>query len=59
MNTCRAAGGRSRAPPQDKTITFHDGSFRNFPELRWAWSNIRQLPAFDPLLPTMKGASEP
>jgi CubicO group peptidase (beta-lactamase class C family) len=30
-------------PPQDKTITFHDGSFRSFPELRWAWSNIRQL----------------
>ncbi|MGY4313527.1 serine hydrolase domain-containing protein [Bradyrhizobium sp. JR3.5] len=30
-------------PPQDKTITFQDGSFRSFPELRWAWSNIRQL----------------
>ena len=30
-------------PPPDKTITFHDGSFRQFPELRWAWSNIRQL----------------
>ena len=30
-------------PPSNKTITFHDGSFRNFPELRWAWSNIRQL----------------
>ncbi|WP_342710949.1 serine hydrolase [Bradyrhizobium sp. B124] len=30
-------------PPQDKTITFRDGSFRSFPELRWAWSNIRQL----------------
>ena len=30
-------------PPPDKTITFHNGSFRNFPELRWAWSNIRQL----------------
>lgn len=30
-------------PPHDKTITFHDGSFRSFPELRWAWSNIRQL----------------
>jgi CubicO group peptidase (beta-lactamase class C family) len=29
--------------PPDKTITFHDGSFRSFPELRWAWSNIRQL----------------
>lgn len=30
-------------PPSDKRIAFHDGSFRNFPELRWAWSNIRQL----------------
>jgi CubicO group peptidase (beta-lactamase class C family) len=30
-------------PPPDKTITFRDGSFRSFPELRWAWSNIRQL----------------
>ncbi|PAY06187.1 6-aminohexanoate hydrolase [Bradyrhizobium sp. UFLA03-84] len=30
-------------PPQDKAVTFQDGSFRSFPELRWAWSNIRQL----------------
>ncbi|MFH1340771.1 MAG: serine hydrolase [Pseudomonadota bacterium] len=30
-------------PPPDRTITFHNGSFRSFPELRWAWSNIRQL----------------
>ena len=30
-------------PSPDKTITFHNGSFRSFPELRWAWSNIRQL----------------
>ena len=30
-------------PPPDKTIIFQDGSFRSFPELRWAWSNIRQL----------------
>ena len=30
-------------PPPDKTITFDNGSFRSFPELRWAWSNIRQL----------------
>jgi CubicO group peptidase (beta-lactamase class C family) len=30
-------------PPPDKTITFQEGSFRSFPELRWAWSNIRQL----------------
>lgn len=30
-------------PPPNKTIAFHNGSFRSFPELRWAWSNIRQL----------------
>ena len=30
-------------PPPDKAIAFHNGSFRSFPELRWAWSNIRQL----------------
>lgn len=30
-------------PPRDKIIAFHDASFRNFPELRWAWSNVRQL----------------
>jgi CubicO group peptidase (beta-lactamase class C family) len=30
-------------PPHDRTIAFADGSFRNFPELRWAWSNVRQL----------------
>lgn len=30
-------------PPPDKRITFQNGSFRSFPELRWAWSNIRQL----------------
>ncbi|MDB5616963.1 serine hydrolase [Tardiphaga sp.] len=30
-------------PPEDRTITFQNGSFRNFPELRWAWSNVRQL----------------
>lgn len=30
-------------PAPDKQILFHDGSFRNFPELRWAWSNVRQL----------------
>jgi CubicO group peptidase (beta-lactamase class C family) len=30
-------------PPPDKAITFQNGSFRSFPELRWAWSNIRQL----------------
>lgn len=30
-------------PAPDKLIQFHDGSFRNFPELRWAWSNVRSL----------------
>ena len=30
-------------PPQDKAVIFADGSFRKFPQLRWAWSNIRQL----------------
>jgi CubicO group peptidase (beta-lactamase class C family) len=30
-------------PPQEKAIIFADGSFRKFPQLRWAWSNIRQL----------------
>lgn len=30
-------------PPPDKLVTFHDGSFRNFPELRWSWSNVRRL----------------
>ena len=34
---------RGFPPPQDRTITFQNGSFRSFPELRWAWSNIRQL----------------
>jgi len=30
-------------PPAEKAVTFADGSFRKFPQLRWAWSNIRQL----------------
>ena len=30
-------------PPPEKAITFADASFRKFPELRWAWSNLRQL----------------
>jgi CubicO group peptidase (beta-lactamase class C family) len=30
-------------PAPDKIIRFHDDSFRNFPELRWAWSNVRSL----------------
>jgi CubicO group peptidase (beta-lactamase class C family) len=28
-------------PPPNRTITLQ--SYRNFPELRWAWSNLRQL----------------
>jgi CubicO group peptidase (beta-lactamase class C family) len=30
-------------PPPEKAVTFADGAFRKFPELRWAWSNLRQL----------------
>src|SRR5206468_12983769 len=30
-------------PSENRTITFQNGSFRSFPELRWAWSNVRQL----------------
>jgi CubicO group peptidase (beta-lactamase class C family) len=30
-------------PPDDKAITFADGRFRRFPELRWSWSHMRQL----------------
>ena len=30
-------------PASDRTITFQNGSFRSFPELRWSWSNVRQL----------------
>lgn len=30
-------------PAPDKTIRFHDDSFRDFPQLRWAWSNVRSL----------------
>jgi CubicO group peptidase (beta-lactamase class C family) len=30
-------------PSPEKAITYADGSFRKFPQLRWAWSNIRQL----------------
>lgn len=30
-------------PPDTHAVTFADGRFRRFPELRWAWSNIRQL----------------
>lgn len=30
-------------PPADRTVAFADGSFRSFPQLRWAWSNLRQL----------------
>ncbi|MET0676636.1 MAG: serine hydrolase [Bradyrhizobium sp.] len=39
-----ALGFMQGFPPQpDKLVTFHDGSFRNFPELRWSWSNVRRL----------------
>ncbi|HEV2157367.1 serine hydrolase [Bradyrhizobium sp.] len=34
---------RGFPPAPERTITFQNGSFRSFPELRWAWSNIRQL----------------
>ncbi|MGL4287382.1 MAG: serine hydrolase domain-containing protein [Phreatobacter sp.] len=30
-------------PPANRTVAFADGSFRRFPEFRWAWSNMRQL----------------
>ena len=40
----RTLGWMTGFPPsQDKAILFADGSFRKFPQLRWAWSNIRQL----------------
>ncbi|SFL63083.1 hypothetical protein SAMN03159423_2957 [Bradyrhizobium sp. NFR13] len=41
-------------PAPDKTIRFHDDSFRNFPELRWAWSNVRSLV---PTVNVWRGAS--
>src|SRR5215510_163512 len=34
---------RGFPPPPDKAVMFADGSFREFPQSRWAWSNIRQL----------------
>jgi CubicO group peptidase (beta-lactamase class C family) len=30
-------------PPDDKVIRFADGSFYRFPQLRWSFSNFRQL----------------
>jgi len=30
-------------PPADKTIRFADGSFYNFPQTRWSFSNIREF----------------
>ena len=30
-------------PPPDKVIRFADGSFYRFPQLRWTFSNFRQL----------------
>ncbi|WP_441242239.1 serine hydrolase domain-containing protein [Tardiphaga sp. 768_D3_N2_1] len=41
-------------PARDKLIQFHDDSFRNFPELRWAWSNVRSLV---PTVNVWRGAS--
>jgi len=45
-------------PPAEKAIRFADASFRKFPQLRWAFSNFRQL------MPTVNvwrgtGASSP
>jgi CubicO group peptidase (beta-lactamase class C family) len=40
----RTLGWMTGFPPATEVaITFADGSFRQFPQLRWAWSNIRQL----------------
>src|SRR5688572_7608105 len=40
----RTLGWMTGFPPATRVaITFADGSFRQFPQLRWAWSNIRQL----------------
>ncbi len=40
----RTVGLMTGFPPSlDKAVTFADASFRKFPQLRWAWSNIRQL----------------
>lgn len=30
-------------PPPDKAVTYADGSFRQFPQTRWAFANFRQL----------------
>jgi CubicO group peptidase (beta-lactamase class C family) len=30
-------------PPADKVVKIADGSFRTFPNMRWAFSNLRQL----------------
>src|SRR5215813_14402146 len=40
----RTVGWMTGYPPSpEKAVIFADGSFRKFPQLRWAWSNIRQL----------------
>ena len=40
----RKLGWMTGFPPSpDKAITYADGSFRQYPRLRWSWSNIRQL----------------
>jgi len=43
-------------PAPDKTIKFHDDSFRDFPQLRWAWSNVRSLV---PTVAVWRGAGGP
>jgi CubicO group peptidase (beta-lactamase class C family) len=43
-------------PGPDKAMMFSDGSFREFPRLRWAWSNMRQ---FVPTVQVWRGAAGP
>lgn len=40
----KALGWMTGFPPSpEKAVLFADSSFRLFPQLRWAWSNMRQL----------------
>jgi CubicO group peptidase (beta-lactamase class C family) len=40
----KSVGWMTGFPPSpEKAIRYADGSFRNFPQLRWAFSNFRQL----------------
>jgi CubicO group peptidase (beta-lactamase class C family) len=40
----KALGWMTGFPPYpESAMTYADGSFRSFPQLRWAWSNLRQL----------------